>query len=51
MKSSLEKRLRELERKQAEPVDYVLRWYDEVHELPEPGTTRIQLKWLENVQP
>ena len=50
MKHNLEKRLADLEQKHVEPVKYVLLWADdEPHEPLEPGETRIQLKWADDL--
>jgi hypothetical protein len=46
---SLSRRLEDLERLQEEPPKFRLLWYDESP--PEPGTIRIQLKWLDEVRP
>jgi hypothetical protein len=43
---ALDKRLRDLEQKHAEPVKYVLPWADEPQE---PGAERIQLKWADDL--
>lgn len=48
---SLIKRLDDLEEQQKKPPKVRFLWYDEVWKPPEPGTTRIQLKWLDEVRP
>jgi hypothetical protein len=35
----------------AEPPKFRLLWYDEEQALLEPGTIRIQLKWMDEVRP
>jgi hypothetical protein len=45
---ALDKRLRDLEQKHAEPVEYVLLWADD--EPQEPGAERIQLKWADGLE-
>jgi hypothetical protein len=50
MKDSVVKRLEDLERKQGEPVKFRLLWYDEDRDPPEPGTTRIQLRWYDELE-
>ena len=44
---SLNRRLENLERQQAEPVKFELIWYDEESE---PGAEIIKLRWLEEVE-
>jgi hypothetical protein len=45
---AISRRLAALEAR-AEPLKIRLLWYDESP--PEPGTIRIQLKWLDEVRP
>jgi len=45
---AISRRLAALEAR-AEPPKFRLLWYDESP--PEPGTIRIQLKWLDEVRP
>jgi hypothetical protein len=45
---ALDKRLRDLEQKHAEPAEYVLLWADD--EPQEPGAERIQLKWADGLE-
>jgi len=47
---SLNRRLAALE-VHAEPPKIQLLWYDEEQAPLEPGTVRIQLKWLDEVRP
>jgi hypothetical protein len=49
MKTSLERRLADLERQQSDPPKVKLLWYDEEQASPEPGTTRIQLRWYDEL--
>jgi hypothetical protein len=46
----LDRRLAALEAR-AEPPKFRLIWYDDEQAPPEPGTVRIQLKWLDEVRP
>ena len=45
-REAISRRLAALEAR-AEPPKFRLRCYDEEQAHPEPGTTRIQLKWLD----
>jgi hypothetical protein len=47
---AISRRLAALEAR-AEPPKFQLLWYDEEQAPPEPGTVRIQLKWLDEVRP
>jgi len=47
---AISRRLAALEAR-AEPLKFRLLWYDEEQAPPEPGTIRIQLKWLDEVRP
>jgi hypothetical protein len=50
MKTSLERRLADLERQQSDPPKVKLLWYDEDRDPPEPGTTRIQLRRYDELE-
>ena len=47
MKHNLEKRLGDLERQHAGPVEYKLVWADDNEPVP-PGTPCIRLKWADD---
>ncbi len=49
---SLNRRLKELERqkRQSEPIKFVLRWAHDPEEPPEPGVTRIKLMWSDDAE-
>ena len=49
--NSLDRRLKDLEHKQGEPVKYVLRWADEENSEPSDlGVERIRLKWADDLE-
>jgi hypothetical protein len=49
-REAISRRLAALEAR-AEPPKFRLLWYDDEQALPEPGTVRIQLKWLDEIRP
>ena len=47
---SIDRRLKDLEREQAGPVEYVLVWADSDEDPSKDGPGAIRLKWLDEVR-